>query len=220
MLLLTFYFLRLSKKHTKNLDEIKNKDEYEFKKIDTLKDLHKLLYVQARELNNLISKHLEQVYVDTFKQTMAHLDRELKLPNDEEIYKLTHATWVGNKNFEQRTYWNIEQVYKNLEKIIDSNISLEEQIELLNKLKSNYEYRIKRLVRTETMHIMNSATMRVYRACGVLLVRWITCMDEKECEICASRDMRIYPISLCPKYPDHPNCRCLLVAVITGGNYD
>ncbi len=63
------------------------------------------------------------------------------------------------------------------------------------------------------MHVINIASMRVYRASGTGLVKWITCMDERTCKVCASRDEVIYPIDMCPLYPDHPNCRCLLVAV-------
>ena len=221
-LLLIYYFLFLSRKTVKSLEDDKgsvSKVDFDDIKDDLLKKANKLLNEQAKHINRAIGKHLEEVYEDVFYQTALHMEKhDLTIPSKEEIKELTHAIWVGDKNFEQRTYWNIQKIYDNLKSILDSDASKEDKLTLIDKLKENYDYRIRRLIRTETMHIINIATMRVYKASNVNFVKWITCMDEKECPTCASRDEKVYLIGFYPTYPDHPNCRCLLVAV-KGDNF-
>ncbi|MFR5263960.1 minor capsid protein [Clostridium sp.] len=215
-LLIMYVWLKRSRKIAEELHEIQHKNSTEYKHYRSylLHLVHETLEQQAREINYTICKHLEEVYKEIFKQVAKDLDNEhLQMPSRSEIYKLTHEIWVGDKNFEQRTYWNINQVYEKYLDIVKSDKKLDEKLKELDKLQKNYWYRIHRLVRTETMHVINIASMRVYRACGIGLVKWITCMDERTCKVCASRDEVIYPIDMCPLYPDHPNCRCLLVAV-------
>ena len=77
---------------------------------------------------------------------------------------------------------------------------------------------VKRLVRTETIHTIGQASLRCMRENNISEVIWITCMDERTCKICGSRDRRIYPIDMIPQYPDHPNCRCLLIPYKRGVN--
>lgn len=217
-----YQWLRYLRSKTKELEYHKQIARYDYFKLKKyiLNQIKHECNKQAFEINKLIGTHLEEVYEDIFYQTALQLEKyDLEIPSKKEIYKITHATWVGNKNFEQRTYWNLNQLYEKYLTILnDEKKDLDEKLADLEALKKNYWYRIHRLVRTETMHIINASTMRVYRACGIELVKWITCMDEKTCPICGARDEMIYPINMCPRYPDHPFCRCVLVAVIDKKN--
>lgn len=215
-LLMMYWWLKRSRRITREVHELqgKNSNYYKHYRSYLLHSIHETLIQQAKDISKIISNHLQEVYEDIFKQVAKDLDnKDLQMPSKNEIYKLIHEIWVGNKNFVTRIYWNINKIYEKYLKIIQSDEELEDKLKALDKLQKNYEYRIHRLVRTETMHVINIATMRVYRACGIGLVKWITCMDEKTCKVCASRDEMIYPIDMCPLYPDHPFCRCILVAV-------
>ena len=68
-----------------------------------------------------------------------------------------------------------------------------------------------RLVRTETMHYLNSATIQRYKDAGVKYVQVIAAQDERTCDTCGAYNGKIYPIDKYPVLPFHANCRCTIV---------
>ena len=70
-----------------------------------------------------------------------------------------------------------------------------------------------RLVRTETMHYLNSATLERYRDTGMKEVEFWAAEDERTCEICGAMHGKIYSIDKAPVLPLHPNCRCTYLPV-------
>ncbi|MEG0904184.1 MAG: minor capsid protein [Lachnospiraceae bacterium] len=69
------------------------------------------------------------------------------------------------------------------------------------------------LVRTETMHYLNQASMQSYKDAGVKYVQIWAAKDERTCEECGQYHEKIYPIDKCPVLPFHPNCRCTIIPV-------
>lgn len=69
---------------------------------------------------------------------------------------------------------------------------------------------ISRIVRTNTNHFANVARERNLEAMGIRKVQWRSTLDGRTSKICASRDLRVYPINEGPRPPAHPNCRSIV----------
>jgi SPP1 gp7 family putative phage head morphogenesis protein len=72
---------------------------------------------------------------------------------------------------------------------------------------------------TQTMQygidVVDKATLQAYRDAGVEYVRWIAVQDERTCEECGPRHMKIYRIDKAPS-KTHYGCRCRLEPVKKG----
>lgn len=79
------------------------------------------------------------------------------------------------------------------------------------------DWRARMIARTEVANAYATNLMQVYRETGVTAVRWLAVIDDRTCMTCRSRNQQIYPITEVPPLPVHPNCRCTVVAVQTGG---
>lgn len=55
--------------------------------------------------------------------------------------------------------------------------------------------------------VTDEAVLQKYLENGYRQVKWVTERDGKVCEVCKSRDGKIYPINKIPEKP-HINCRC------------
>ena len=71
-----------------------------------------------------------------------------------------------------------------------------------------------RLVRTETMHYLNSAALHGYKDSGVQQIQFCAAEDERTCPECSKYHGKIYPIDKAPILPLHPNCRCTYLPVL------
>lgn len=63
------------------------------------------------------------------------------------------------------------------------------------------------MFRVYVVRVADEAVLRSMRDQDTEYVQWIAELDERTCEICSARDLRIYPIELLPDKP-HINCRC------------
>lgn len=63
--------------------------------------------------------------------------------------------------------------------------------------------------------VVDKATLQAYRDAGVEYVRWIAVKDERTCEECGPRHMKIYRIDEAPS-KTHYGCRCRLEPVNKG----
>ena len=76
-------------------------------------------------------------------------------------------------------------------------------------------YRAEMIARTETAQAVSEGTLEGYREAGVEHVRWEAAGDP--CEICASYDGYEYTrLEAGGLIPQHPNCRCTWIPVVTG----
>lgn len=60
--------------------------------------------------------------------------------------------------------------------------------------------------------VVDKATFQAYKDMGVEYVRWIAKIDERTCEVCGPRHMKIYPLNKVPA-KTHYGCRCRLEPV-------
>ena len=85
-------------------------------------------------------------------------------------------------------------------------------IQQIDDLADTYDYRARRIIRTETMEAVNTGVMDGYRADEVEKVEWLAA--EGCCDACQALDGRVFGIDSGVSAPLHPNCRCTLIPVI------
>lgn len=90
---------------------------------------------------------------------------------------------------------------------------------VMGKMGTSYN-NASRLVRTELSHIYNQATFDKYSEAGIEQYRFLTAQDERTCEQCSPLNMQVFNMEdaeVGVNYPPlHPNCRCTVLAVLTG----
>ncbi|CAN0268458.1 unnamed protein product, partial [Scytosiphon promiscuus] len=74
------------------------------------------------------------------------------------------------------------------------------------------------VARTVVQHAMNTARSEVHKANADLLVgeTWTTALDGRVCPRCGPLDGEVYGLTVGPRAPLHPRCRCGRVPVIKG----
>lgn len=212
------YFRYNLKKYKRNVQRY---NDIEFQQEKFLNDLKHALYNNNLEMKEFLSKHLIDTYKKMWKQANKNIKRNIPLPSDDIIEHIVKEIWVSNKNFEQRQNVNTRKILKKLNKIFkDSDLSIEQKQSEMEKVLTSYYNMNHRLFRTETVHIIGRSNLECLHLAGFHEVMWITAEDEKVCPVCNSRDNHIYSIELIPMYPDHPNCRCVLVGVKSNDNFN
>lgn len=72
-----------------------------------------------------------------------------------------------------------------------------------------------RIVRTESIHFSNAASVRVYADAGIDQVEWLATLDARTCSECGALDRKVFDRDEAPGPPLHPNCRCTLIPHLT-----
>lgn len=72
-----------------------------------------------------------------------------------------------------------------------------------------------RLARTEIMRASNEGHIKAIQEDGIEKVQWLATLDERTCDICGPKDMKIYSLNERPTMPAHPQCRCCWIPVIS-----
>ena len=85
---------------------------------------------------------------------------------------------------------------------------------------ARYANRAQTIARTELTFAYNAGRLQTYRDSGLVeAVKFYTILDERRCDICASRQGLVISLSdwkniAANSPPLHPNCRCVLTAVL------
>ena len=188
---------------------------------------------QTRELAEFEQKTTKNHYVqltgEAYNRTMFDIQRGIgfgfpfsKMPVSR-INEILKNNWSG-QHFSARIWGRAE----------DINQTLKE--ELLTQFMTGRSYRktaaeisdrmavgafeARRLVRTESTYIANSAELESYKECGIEQFRFLATLDMRTSDLCASMDGKVFPVeegvpgTNVP--PLHPWCRSTTVAVIDG----
>lgn len=208
---LLIYTLLLLQKLHKNQRILHQFDSYNKEEV---KELQTKLQSEVSELlneqYNHIVKLIENSLISSYQEAEKILNESLGVNSSltlQEIKNLINETWVGTKNFKERLEWNLQQILKKYEELLENDVEVWE----LKKLQENYFYRLRRLLDTETHRDINQACLNAYRIKGIEFVEWIAHMDERTCPICRRYDRQIYMLEDAPFCPDHPFCRCILI---------
>ncbi|MCM1223390.1 MAG: minor capsid protein [Lachnospiraceae bacterium] len=168
---------------------------------------------------------LEKIYSDTYAMTRCAADvyrgfsTGFARLNHEQLNSAVHQKWLGSE-FSGR-------VWQDKGKLIDSlNTTFLQGVargqnprkiaeQMSESLGANYSA-CERLVRTETAHIANMATMKGYKDSGIKSYKILATLDSRTSEICRDYDGKVFDVKDMEvgvnAPPFHPNCRTTTVA--------
>ena len=141
---------------------------------------------------------------------------DFAMPNKNLMEKLFEEEWRGD-SFSGRFWKNQRKLARGLNSILliglqQGKTATEMAIQLHNFMGKGFN-ECHRLVRTETMHYLNSATLQRYKNANVEYVQIWAAADERTCTTCGGYHTKTYPIEKAPILPLHANCRCTYLPV-------
>ena len=133
------------------------------------------------------------------------------------LKQLKETVWSGT-HYSQRIWNNTNNLaIRAKEKLTDMIAigKLPEEVKRELREEFNVSARVAdRLIRTESSHIFNTASMERYEEAGVEQVEILIEDDDSICDDCKELDGQIYDIDKAPVLPLHPNCRCCYMPVV------
>ncbi|WP_195539470.1 minor capsid protein [Eubacterium maltosivorans] len=166
----------------------------------------------TKEFFKKVSKGMQ----DNYKSIVGELGIDLNLPNLRFFEELAKEPWRG-EDFSKRIWRNMDKLLVNLKNTLVSGMirgkSITELAIELDNLMNQGFHNAHRLVRTETMHYLNAASLQAYRDSGLKYVQFWAALDERTCPQCGALHGRIFAIDKAPVLPIHANCRCCYLPV-------
>lgn len=191
----------------------------EMHKKNRLTDLNKKFQDIIEDLGHKTEKSAKKNMQDGFKAVYENTavgmgDEDFSMPNKKLMEKLLNEPWRGD-SFSGRLWKNQKKLAVGLNDLLLTGLQqgktvTEIAVSLHNFMGQGFN-ECHRLVRTETMHYLNDATLRRYKDAGVEYVQVWAAEDERTCDECSKYHGKIYPIDKCPHVPFHPNCRCTII---------
>lgn len=197
----------------------------------TLSDMHK--YNRLTNLKENIENRVKQLGEDVekfgilnmkegiknnYKNIMLALGKtEFDKPNERLIYGLINTEWNAG-NYSSRLWKNTQLLASNLNEIITTGLVqgktvTEMAIQLNNRMNKGFNV-AHRLIRTESMKVLNDSSLQAYKDSGVNKIQWWAAEDERMCSICGTRHAEEFSINKAPNLPVHANCRCTYIPVV------
>ena len=190
-------------------------------KQNRLTDLNQKFQDIIEELGHKTEKFAKKNMQDGFKAVYENTavgmgDEDFSMPNKKLMEKLLQEPWRGD-SFSGRLWKNQKKLAVGLNNLLLAGLqqgktTTEIAVNLHNFMGQGFN-ECHRLVRTETMHYLNSATQQRYKDAGIEYVQIWAAEDERTCKDCGDEHESIYPINECPHVPFHPNCRCTIIPV-------
>lgn len=190
-------------------------------KRDRLTALNAKYEAIAKELGEKIEKtsisNMQDGFKEVYRNTAAGMgDVDFSLPNKKIMDKLLNEPWRGD-SFSGRLWKNQKRLAVGLNEVLLAGLqqgkTVTEIAIQLHNLVGNEFNNCHRLVRTESMHYLNSASLQRYRDADVKWVQIWCAIDERTCEDCGRYHEKYYRIGECPILPFHANCRCTILPV-------
>lgn len=181
------------------------------------KKFEKIIEELGHKTEKDVKKNMQEGFRAAYENTAKSMgDVDFTMPNKKMMEKLLDEPWRGD-NFSGRLWKNQKKLAVGLNNILliglqQGKTTTEIAIRLHNFMGQGFN-ECHRLVRTETMHYLNRATVQRYRDADVKYVQIWAAEDERTCEHCGSEHGKIYPIDKCPHVPFHANCRCTIIPI-------
>lgn len=196
-------------------------------KYNRLKTLNEEIKKAAQELANREIKFFDDNFPEllerVYNESGVMMGVDFNKLDKSVIDKVVNYPWSG-KDYKQTVWDNKELLVKNLKQIITQGIiqgkDFNSMTLLLKEAMEKEAWKCRRVVRTETMHMINAGHYERYKAAGVTELEYLATHDyyssgkPRYCGECMSKDGKKYPIDKAPMVPAHPNCRCTLIPVI------
>lgn len=179
------------------------------------KKYEKIALELGKQTEKTASKNMQDGFREVYKNTAVGIgDIDFSMPNKKLMEKLLNEPWRGD-SFSGRLWKNQKKLAAGLNSLLLTGLqqgkTVTEIAVGLHNIMGNAFNDCHRLVRTETMHYLNSATLQRYKDSGVEYVQIWVAQDERTCETCRKYHGKVYPIDKCPILPFHANCRCTVI---------
>lgn len=181
------------------------------------KKLESIIEDLGHKTEESAKKNMQDGFRTVYKDTAVAMgDEDFSMPNKKLMEKLLQEPWRGD-SFSGRLWKNQKKLAIGLNDHLLTGLqqgktATEIAVSLHNFMGQGFN-ECHRLVRTETMHYLNDATMQRYKDAGIKYVQIWAAEDERTCDECSKYHGKIYPIDKCPHVPFHPNCRCTIIPV-------
>lgn len=175
----------------------------------------------VKELSENVQKHTIQTmqwgFKEVYQNTGIAIGIDFAIPDEKLMESMLNRPWLGS-NFSKRLWGNASALEHELNSTLRIGLQqgktvTEMAIALDGVMKKGFNA-AHRLVRTESMHYMNTAAIQGYKDAGVKTVRVWAAGDERTCSTCKSYHDKVYPIEKVPVLPLHANCRCTILPEI------
>ena len=218
-------------KYVKEIEKLKKTNPVEFRKLSI--ELETLAYksrisrldnlkagidyelIQAGEkIKGKVTDTLSDVYKNTYTSLVDDLNFKKGVISNSVIKKALENEWSG-ANYSSRIWSNTDNLAKAIknEVIVGLNKGINYMTmskNIAKKFETSYR-NAERLVRTETNHIQNQATLAGYKDAGVVKYEFLAVLDSRTSHTCASLDGEIFKTENAVEgenYPPmHPHCR-------------
>ena len=222
-------------KYVEEIEKLKKSNPIEFRKLSI--ELETLAYksrisrmdnlkagidyelIQAGEkIKGKVTDTLADVYENTYTSFVEDLNFKKGAISSDTIKMALEQEWSG-ANYSSRIWSNIDNLAKAIknEVIVGLNKGINYRTmsqNIAKKFDTSYK-NAERLVRTETAHIQNQATLMGYKDSGVVKYEFLAVLDSRTSHTCASLNGEVFKTENAMEgenYPPmHPRCRSTTV---------
>ena len=178
----------------------------------------------GRQVEEMATENMQEGFKEVYGNVSAALgDTDFSMPNKKLMDKLLKEPWRGD-SFSGRLWKNQKRLASGLNNVLLNGLqqgkTATEIAVNLHNLVGNSFNDCHRIVRTESMHYLNDATLQRYKDSGIDEVQVWASHDERTCDVCGLEHEKKYSINRCPVVPFHPNCRCTIIPVIEVEKFD
>lgn len=184
-----------------------------------MKEINKIIKELGGREQDLIKLELQNAYKEAFNQTTAGLNGSVSwgIQNQLIMEEVINANFKG-ANFSDRIWTNKTKLTKLIEKEIMNNVASGQSKDIAIKAiinKTGVAFSdADRLVRTETMRVINYGQINSYKQNGYTQLQILIGHDERTCEDCLKKDKETIDINSSDIPPFHPRCRCTAIPVL------
>ena len=222
-------------KYVEEIEKLKKSNPVEFRKmsveletlayrsrisrLDSLKAGVDYELIQAGEkIKGKVTDTLTDVYENTYTSFVEDLNFKKGVISSSTIKMALEQEWSG-ANYSSRIWSNIDNLAKAIknEVVVGLNKGINYRTMSQNiseKFDTSYK-NAERLVRTETAHIQNQATLMGYKDSGVVKYEFLAVLDSRTSHTCASLNGEVFKTENAMEgenYPPmHPRCRSTTV---------
>lgn len=189
---------------------------------ELMREINTILTSYGEKEVKIITGGLEEAFKEAFGKTSETLGETIKwgLQNTYIMEEAINAN-INGANFSKRIWNNRNKLSKILEKniqdIVASGQSKDKAVKQIMDIEKSSFSNADRLVRTETMRVINDGQKQSFINAGRTHGYYIYSNDDRNCEECAriSKESRKNPLPLeTMKAIHHPNCRCTIRPIV------
>lgn len=188
------------------------------------KEITSIVKSLGKNEKKYMTGELKEIYSDSYTKTGQIIKKvnpkirtDFNLIPKNAIEKAISYPWSGD-DYSSRIWENKRKLIKNLNQTLTQGFvqgkSISNMTKDLTSTMNNSATNCRRLIRTESMHVMASSHHDVYTKAGIKKLEFVTARDDRVCEECSALDGKIFLLNEAPMLPLHPNARSILIPVI------